>query len=200
MSKIHKLFPKIVAEYNNVCIDLMPSFIEEIESLSKTMGTKSSSILKVQSSHRSIQSIHRLPVFKPLSKTILENARQYMRDYGYEEFLCERLFITNMWFNISHKGNFLFPHTHAGSLISGAYYLESDESHYISFHDLSRNIIEAPNFMNELNAEMAFLPCTPGNLYLFSSDFHHSVVEQTSDARKIVISVNMSLEDSPKLR
>jgi len=200
MMKLHKFFPKLVAEYEEVCIDLIPSFIEEIELLSKNIGTKKSSLLNVQSSHRSIQSIHRLPAFKPLSKKILENAKDFMRQYGYEEFLCDRLFITNMWFNISYKGNFLFPHTHGGALISGAYYLETDPSHYIMFHDMNKNILEPPSFPNELNQDTEMLPCTPGNLYLFSSDFHHSVLQQTADARKIVISVNLSLEDGPKFR
>ena len=90
-----------------------------------------------------------------------------------------------MWFNVSGKDDFLFPHIHPGSIISGAYYLESDESHFITFYDMTKNIIEQPTEPNDINLDVHVLPCTVDKMYLFFSDFHHGVTKQESDTRKI---------------
>ena len=200
MNKIHKLFNKTVFEFKDEGEEEINSFKEEIEDLHKKHRTYKTSSLHVNSSHRSIQSIHRLPTFKPLSKEILKNCKEFMNEYGYEEFLQDRLFITNMWFNISGQGDYLFPHTHPGCFISGAYYVESDESHFITFHDMMRNLLQQPSYPTKTGTDVEMLPCTPGTMYLFSSDFVHSVSEQREDSRKIVISFNLCLEDGPKFR
>jgi uncharacterized protein (TIGR02466 family) len=197
--KLNKLFPKIVAEFDDVCVDNIPSMISEVEELS-SYGTVRNSTLNVESSHRSIQTIHRLPSFKPLAKQVLSNATKFLYEYGYDEFLTDNLYITNMWFNVSGKGDYLFPHTHPGSLISGAYYLDSDESHNIYFYDMHRNLCEQPSVPTELNTDTYPMPCTPGTMYLFHSDFVHSVPKQEVDARKIVISFNLSFENLKSLR
>ena len=129
MSKIHKLFPKVLAEFNDVCTDEIPNFIKEVEELNERCGTSSTSTLNVNSSHSTIQSIHRLPAFKPLAKVALANAKQFAKAYGHIDILVDRLFISNMWFNVSGKDQYIFPHRHPGSLFSGAYYLESHPSH-----------------------------------------------------------------------
>ena len=197
---IHKFFPKVVAEYNDVCSDRIPAMIAECEELSKNCGTRSSTSLNVNSSHTSIQTIHRLPAFKPLAKQILEHAREFIDEYGYYEVLKERVFITNMWFNISDKGNYLYPHTHPGTKFSGAYYLESHPDHTICFHDMFRTILEQPMRPTELGTDVRILPCTPGTMYLFHSDFVHSIAQQNQDCRKIVISFNISFKDGPEMR
>ena len=191
--KLNKLFPKIVAEFDGVCVDNIPAMIKEVEELS-SYGTMRNSTLNVESSHRSIQTIHRLPPFKPLAKEALSNATKFLSEYGYTNQL-PHLYISNMWFNISEKGDYLFPHAHPGSLLSGAYYLDTDESHYIYFYDMHRNLTESPSFPNDLNTDTYPMPCTQGMMYLFHSDFIHAVPRQEADARKIVISFNLCFEN-----
>jgi uncharacterized protein (TIGR02466 family) len=197
--KLNKLFPKIVAEFDHVCVDNIPAMIKEVEELS-SYGTMRNNTLNVESSHRSIQTIHRLPVFKLLAKKALSNSVKFLNEYGYANFLTDNLYITNMWFNVSGKGDYLFPHTHPGSLLSGAYYLEADPSHNIYFYDMQRNLIEQPNMPTDLNTDTYPMPCTPGKMYLFNSDFVHGVPKQEADARKIVISFNLCFENLKSLR
>lgn len=197
--KLNKIFPKIVAEFDNVCGENVPNMIAEVEELSD-YGTVRNGSLNVDSSHRSIQSIHRLPAFKDLSKKILRNSKEFLRTYGYDDFLGDSLYITNMWFNVSGKDDFLFPHIHPGSIISGAYYLESDESHFITFYDMDKNVLEQPTQPNDINLDVHVLPCTVDKMYLFFSDFRHGVTQQQSDARKIVISFNLAFENTKSLR
>lgn len=197
--KLNKLFPKIVAEFDDVCVDNIPAMIKEVEELS-SYGTMRNNTLNVESSHRSIQTIHRLPAFKLLAKKALSNSVKFLNEYGYADFLTDNLYITNMWFNVSGKGDYLFPHTHPGSLLSGAYYLETDPSHNIYFYDMQRNLIEQPNMPTDLNTDTYPMPCTPGKMYLFNSDFVHGVPKQEADARKIVISFNLCFENLKSLR
>ena len=197
--KLNKLFPKIVAEFDDECVDNIPAMIKEVEELS-SYGTMRNNTLNVESSHRSIQTIHRLPVFKLLAKKALSNSVKFLNEYGYANFLTDNLYITNMWFNVSGKGDYLFPHTHPGSLLSGAYYLETDPSHNIYFYDMQRNLIEQPNMPTDLNTDTYPMPCTPGKMYLFNSDFVHGVPKQEADARKIVISFNLCFENLKSLR
>lgn len=200
MSKIHKLFPKVLAEFNDVCTDEIPNFIKEVEELNERCGTSATSTLNVNSSHSTIQSIHRLPAFKPLAKVALANAKQFAKAYGHINILVDRLFISNMWFNISGKEQYIFPHRHPGSLFSGAYYLESHSSHHINFYDNEKTIIEQPVYQNDLNSDVQEFPCTPGTMYIFPSDFMHGVTRQMVDDRKIVISFNITNIDGPELR
>ncbi len=200
MNKIHKLFPKVLAEFNDVCKDEIPNLIAEVELLNKNCGTSATSTLNVNSSHSTIQSIHRLPAFKPLAKAALTRAKGFAKEYGHIDILVERLFISNMWFNISGKDQYIFPHRHPGSLFSGAYYLESHSSHNISFYDTEKTIIEQPVYQNDLNTDVKEMPCTPGTMYIFPSDFVHGVTRQMVDDRKIVISFNITNMDGPELR
>ena len=189
--KINKFFPKVVGEFSNVFgTDAVNNMVSEVEELSKH-GTWRNGSLNVESSHQTIQTIHRLPAFKPLTKKILENSSECLQACGYHEFLTSTLRVTNMWFNVSGKGDYLFPHTHPGSICSGAYYLDSDESHKISFYDPYKNIIEHPQEINDISLDVVSMPCSIDTMYLFSSDFHHGVTQQKSDARKIVISFNL---------
>lgn len=200
MNKIHKLFPRVLAEFSDVCTDEIPNFIKEVEELNERCGTAATSTLNVDSSHTTIQSIHRLPAFKPLAKVALENAKKFAEAYGHFNILIDNLFIANMWFNVSGKDQYIFPHRHPGSLFSGAYYLESHSSHNITFLDTEKTIIEQPLYQNDLNADTKEFPCTPGTMYIFPSDFVHGVTRQMVDDRKIVISFNVCKRDSPELR
>ena len=92
MSKIHKLFPKVLAEFNDVCVDEIPNFIKEVEELNESCGTSSTSTLNVDSSHTTIQSIHRLPAFKPLAKVALANTKQFAKAYGHLDILVDNFF------------------------------------------------------------------------------------------------------------
>tara|TARA_B100000131_G_scaffold262833_1_gene259400 strand:+ start:392 stop:1024 length:633 start_codon:yes stop_codon:yes gene_type:complete len=195
-AQIHEVFPKVVCRHDNIGLDLIPGMLEMMEDIRDQ--TAGNSALNVNSSHTTIETLHRLPIFKDLSKEIIRVSRGFMVEYGYDPKRIEDLFMAGMWFNHSNKGNFIFPHIHHGGFLSCAFYLKADpEKHNIVFYDFSKNIIEDPYSYNDLSSEVFSLPCKPGRLLIFHSDFPHGVPLQEHDEEKVVVSCNMLLRNVP---
>lgn len=188
MSKIYKIFPKVVYQADNVCLDYLDNFKEEI--LKLQTNTERSSTLNVDSCHKTIATIHRIKPFNILTETILPFIKDFMQSYGYSDKRINDLRIAQMWFNISGKGDFLYPHIHGGSFISGAFYVETVPDNNIIFYDGTKNIYEEPSTATEYSNQFFTINCVPGRLLLFHSDLHHATELQKSDGRKIVISFN----------
>ena len=196
-AQIHEVFPKSICRHDNICLDLIPDMLKSLDEIKGQ--TAGNGALNVNSSHTTIQTLHRLPVFKDLSKEIIRVARGYMVEYGYHSNRAGNLFMGGMWFNHSNKGNFLFPHTHSGSFLSCAYYLKANpEKHSIIFTDFTKNIFEEPAHFNNLSETHFGMPCAPGRLLIFHSDFPHGVSLQEHEEERIVISCNMILQTTPR--
>ena len=118
-----------------------------------------------------------------------------MFNYGYSQKRINDSFIQSMWFNVSNRGDFLFPHMHYGSLISGAYYIKTTKENVILFHDDHKNFYEDPEHMNEFSENVRAFECKTGRLIMFPSDMMHSTPPQTLVGEKIVISFNVVLEN-----
>ena len=195
-AQIHEVFPKSICRHDNICLDLIPDMLEMMEEIKGQ--TAGNGALHVNSTHTTIETLHRLPVFRDLSKEIVRVARGYMVEYGYDNNRATNLFMGGMWFNHSNKGNFLFPHTHSGAFLSCAYYLKANpEKHSIIFTDFSKNIFEEPANFNNLSESHFGMPCAPGRLLIFHSDFPHAVPLQEHEEERIVISCNMVLKTTP---
>tara|TARA_B100000427_G_scaffold204208_1_gene169850 strand:+ start:323 stop:943 length:621 start_codon:yes stop_codon:yes gene_type:complete len=195
-AQIHEVFPKVICRHDNIGLDLIPGMLEMLDDIKGQ--TSGNGALNVNSSHTTIQTLHRLPVFKDLSKEILRVARGFMVEYGYANRRAGDLFMGGMWFNHSDKGNFLFPHTHSGSFLSCAYYLKANpEKHTIIFHDFTKNIVEEPQGFKNMSSPSFGLPCTPGRLLIFHSDLPHGVPLQEHEEERVVISCNMLLKTTP---
>ena len=195
--QIHEVFPKVVCRHDNIGLDLIPEMLEMIEELKGQ--TSGNGALNVNSSHTTIETLHRLPVFKDLSEEILRVSRGFMVEYGYDNKRASDLFMGGMWFNHSNKGNFLFPHNHQGSFLSCAYYLKANEDkHTIIFQDFTKNLVEEPKEFRNMSSPSFALPCTPGRLLIFHSDLPHGVPLQEHEEERIVISCNMLLRNVPR--
>ena len=194
---IHEMFPKVVCRHDNIGLDLIPEMLEMVEEFrDQTAGNKT---LNVNSTHSTIETLHRLPVFKDLGEEILRVARGFMVEYGYANHRASDLYMAGMWFNHSTKGNFIFPHIHHGGFLSCAYYLKADpEKHEVLFHDFHKNIQEEPAEFNARNSEVFAIPCKPGRLVIFHSDQPHGVPLQVHEDEKIVVAANMILKNVPK--
>ena len=83
-----------------------------------------------------------------------------------------------------------FPHTHPGSIISGAYYIKTAPDNAIAFYD-KYEVITLPEEDTIYNGSPITYKCLPGRLLLFKSDFIHGNPGQESIGEKIVISFNM---------
>lgn len=139
--------------------------------------------------------LHKIKPFNLLTAEIIKSVREFMFEYGYHHSRIPDAFIQTMWFNISGKGDFLFPHAHAGSFLSGAYYIKTTKENHILFHDEQKNFYEYPERMNELSTMIHPVKCEPGRLLLFPSNLEHSTPIQYDDGEKIVISFNVVLEN-----
>ena len=196
-AEIHEIFPKVVCRHDNIGLDLIPDMLEMVEEFrDQTAGNKT---LYVNSTHSTIETLHRLPVFKDLAAEIIRVARGFMVEYGYANHRASDLFMAGMWFNHSTKGNFIFPHIHHGGFLSCAYYLKADPTkHQVLFHDFTKNIQEEPAQFNARNTEVFAIPCKPGRLVIFHSDQPHGVPLQVHEDEKIVVAANMILKNIPK--
>ena len=105
--------------------------------------------------------------------------------------------ITNMWAIINKEGAFNQKHHHGNSDLSAAYYVKAPEScGDIVFYDprpapvFKHPIARKPNI---LNASINSIKPEEGLLVLFPSYLEHSVNQNLSKEKRIVISFNISL-------
>lgn len=188
---IIRLFPQSVYIEDNVRMDLLKDLEESVKSKSK--DTKRSAVLNTDSSHLVDRKLHLNEPFSHLSQEIIKHCKEYMRAYGYSEYAIKSLLMLDMWFNISGKGDFNFPHIHPGSFLSGAYYVKSIPENHLIFSEDKKNIYEEPERFNELSAPFFPVPCIPGRLVIFHGDMRHGTPAQQNEGEKIVISFNTIL-------
>lgn len=185
---IIRLFPQSIYVEDNVCMNLLPKMEEEIKKM--TDQTKRSAVLNTDSSHLVNRKIFLNAPFSFLGEEIIKHCKEYMKAYGYSEHAVKGLMLLDMWFNISDKGDFNFPHIHPGSFLSGAYYVKTTPENHLIFSEDKKNIYEEPERFNELSAPFFPLPCVPGRLVIFHGDMRHGTPAQQKEGEKIVISFN----------
>ena len=188
---IHKILPKVVYQATDICVDQLEIFEKEIKSLnSSTLVTPH---FRVKSSHQVLESVHRIPPFKTLTYSINEHLEKFLLEYGYSHEVATNTKVDMMWFNIGEKGNFLFPHTHPGSFISGVFYVKTTDENVIHFYDPNKSPFLDPQTLNEYSSSIFTMRCVEGSLLLFHSDLHHGTPYQEADGEKIILSFNSNL-------
>jgi uncharacterized protein (TIGR02466 family) len=188
--QIHKWFPKSIYVIDDQLLNYLLAFEGRIQELFKNTGASSNGMLSVDSTHKTDDQLHLDPVFESLNNIIYEHAYNFLVTLGYSNEFIDTLDITNMWANISHKDDFIFPHVHSDSVLSGAFYIKKYEGSKIKFFNDVTSMMPKPNTFNELNYEYCDYDCNPGRMILFKSDFLHGTERQT-DGEKIVISFNL---------
>lgn len=185
---IVSMFPKTVY-YTK---DVVPADVIEVlaDALSNAeIETIKDTRLSVNSSHRTLNELHKVMEFKGIADAIMSHCKEYAKLLGYSDQQLEGLYMPNMWFNKSDKGDFNFPHNHPGSVFSGAFYLKTTPENKIFFHNFDNRII--PDNSNDYQNAESWLQCTAGHLIIFQSDLIHSNPRQENDGEKIVISFNI---------
>lgn len=188
--QIHKWFPKSLYVLDNQLLEQLSVFESRIKEIFKNSGSIGNGMLSVNSSHKTNDQLYLDPTFKPLVDVINENACNFLSTLGYSNEFIDTLDIINMWANISHTGDFIFPHIHSDSIISGAFYIKKYEGSKIKFFNDVTSMFPKPSTFNELNFEYCDYDCNPGRMILFKSDFLHGT-EKQSNGEKIVISFNI---------
>ena len=135
------------------------------------------------------------PAMKDIATWIEIQAKDYLdNELGleYEEF-----FFSESWLNISGKGGKQGIHNHSNSIISGTYYLKSEDGHpplefyrskydSVPFISLTEHYKQGnPNIASKLS-----FPCTQDSMIVFQSQLYHGHVPNDLDKERIGLSWN----------
>jgi uncharacterized protein (TIGR02466 family) len=187
---IENWFPKPIYYADDVCLDFLDQFEQEIKKIVSTTGAKKSQYLGVQSTHMTDSELQLNPVFHPLTDAIKNHVFEFGTALGYSPTTAFKFYIGNMWANVSGQHEYNFPHTHPGAVISGAFYIKTVPENVIAFYD-KYDTIQLPENHTAYDNKPIEYRCVPGRLLLFKSDFVHGNPAQQSEGEKIVISFNM---------
>jgi len=184
-----RLFPTTVTLFENVLEEeYIDSMINDIVKSSKEIGRKEN----WQSNHN--PKLYENPKYKALGDKILQLSKVYIDDLKFE---YEEHYITGMWSNILKPGEFHSPHTHSNNLVSGVFYLQSnDNSPAITFLDPrpQTGILQPQQkeYTRE-NSTMYYYPAKVNNMLLFPSWLQHYVPKNKSNTDRISIAFNVML-------
>jgi uncharacterized protein (TIGR02466 family) len=166
---------------------------DEIKQVFSQVGAFRNGINNIDSSHKTNKMLHNNPVFKPLVDQIYSHAKNYLEAYGMSDELIQNVNIDVMWANISYEGDYIFPHVHGNSLVSGVFYIRRAGDCNISFFkslDKYSVMTDVCETRNRFNADSCEYECLPGRLMLFTGDTLHGTARQPA-GEKIVISFNI---------
>lgn len=180
--RIETWFPKSIYVYEDFSLDLIPELERSI--LETNINSQRDTQLYVDSTHKINREIHQLAPYKILSERILTEIKTFARALGYSKSVADLSFISSMWYNTSDKGDFIFPHNHAGGFISGAYYVSSVPENEIIFYDNLNDVYQPACEQNQLSYQTASYKCKPGRLLLWRSNFVHGRQYNLSKAKK----------------
>lgn len=185
-------FPKTLFVKTNLHLNELDYFSKVIENKFRECGYTENGMQKVKSSHISFNEFHKLNEMSGLVKSVWKYSTEYLKEIGYSDETITKLSILNMWANISSTGDYLFPHIHSGSLLSGVFYVEGSSEDKLKFFNDWTDTTLSPDVYNEYNYKYCEYPCTPGNMILFKSNFLHGTESQKAK-RKIAVSFNIGI-------
>ena len=128
-----------------------------------------------------------------LSKDILSRIQNSVDEYV-ETYGCTKQKIKNYWFNVQNENSVLTEHTHGESTISGALYINVDDSCSLFFHNpnpYSYIIDKDPDKFTEFTYEYYWMRIKNCQLIIFPSWLKHGkndVINSMND--RIAISFN----------
>ena len=104
-------------------------------------------------------------------------------------------YITQSWLNVTKPGEYHHHHSHQNSIISGVFYISTEEDDKITFTDPNRKIKEKILFeqkeFNLWNSTTWFFPVNNNELILFPSWLSHQVLSnEKATTDRISISFN----------
>ena len=180
------IFPTVAHVFDNV---LEP---EHIDSMKEDIIK--GSIEKKRGNWQSNPRLHEHKKYKALSDKALEAAKYVLNEQTYEYDTC---YITNMWSNILKPGEMHKPHTHSNNLLSGVFYVQSDEGANIQMYDPRPQadvLRPQPKKYTKENSSIWFFPSITNRMILFPSWLQHLVPINQSKNDRISIAFNFMLK------
>ena len=138
--------------------------------------------------------LHLNKKYKALSDKIIEVSKLIFADKSYK---YEKYEITDMWSNILKQNEFHRPHTHSNNILSGVYYVQSDNVATLQFYDPRPQAgVLNPDVekWHKGNATVWQLGSITNRMILFPSWLQHFVPINTSNQDRISIAFNVMLK------
>jgi uncharacterized protein (TIGR02466 family) len=190
--KLISLFPKPLLIIENVFLDKL-SYIEGIlKEEIKAKGFKRTASHNVNTTYHTDNKLFENKNLKFLTDFIFKSSINFLNNLNYDEYYIKNCKYYDMWFNISYENDFLFPHHHGVSLVSGVYYVKAPKDSYINFFNHQSPLVYHNEKFNPHTADEAKINCIEGNLMLFKSDLIHGNKLQPK-GEKIAISFNLGI-------
>ena len=185
--KIEALFPVALG-----CTELDRELTkEELDFFKRTQESKDR-VTNHGNTHTNDHYILDNPELSELKKNLTEKVNLYFRDvYKIDEDI--KIYITISWVNYTETGEYHHSHNHPNSVISGVYYIETDESDTITFSTPWLNKLTMfmnPTEYNQWNSEEWWYPTRKNTLLLFPSKLTHHVDQVKSDKTRISLAFN----------
>ena len=188
--KLHSLFPRPVYQIPDLHLDKISEIENILKDIYENNSVKRSNTLNVDSSAETVNNLYQNPQLQYLSKSIFDYSIEFMQKLDYDKYIIDNCKFHKMWFNISNKNDFLFPHNHGDCLISGVYYVKAPKSCFLHFYDDPKQFKIQMLKPNLFTAEEAAFECLPGTLLIFKNDMLHGNGLQP-EGEKIAISFNI---------
>jgi uncharacterized protein (TIGR02466 family) len=192
-AKIEQWFPKAIYLLDDFYSDGRKDMNQWLNEMFLFNGDfKRTPELNVNSTHTQLD-LSQEDFFSSFIGLLTEEVAKFSVALGYN-LQNQKLKLENMWSNLSVRGDYLFPHNHPSSFISGAYYVDCGDRDVIKFYDNPQNMISPSPSPNQFSFEDVSYSCMPGRLIMFKSDFMHGCPALIGE-RKIVISFNFGLHN-----
>jgi len=178
----YKAFPTIISEFKYDMIDEERNIV--IKELNNVEKKSDELIIQTNDTLGELIPEFSKQVFN-ISKGLFKEVYKYKYD---------KIQITGMWANKLVKGDIHPPHTHSNNILSGVYYLESDETAGIQFFDPRPQAHSLfPNIEESVfeNSGMLQFNSTKGHGIIFPAWLQHWVPKTNND--RISISWNILL-------
>lgn len=182
-------FPKAIYFQPNILNENLSIYEEQIKNVFHEIGFFRDGMKNVNSSHKTKKDIFDVASLSGLKEQFFSHSKMFLSHLGYKN--SDNLKIDNCWANISYPGDYIFPHNHNGSMISGVYYIKCSIDEKIKFFN-TPSMLPDPDIWNQNNYQYCEYSCIPGSILIFPSDLIHGVEKQICQ-EKISISFNVSL-------
>jgi uncharacterized protein (TIGR02466 family) len=128
-----------------------------------------------------------------LINNLVTKINKHINDYSKILSLKHELKVDNIWANINNYKDLNLEHIHAGSIVSGCFYIKVPEnSGRIIFHSENKFFINSENIVeqNQCNSMSWAYPPKENLLLLFPSWLKHHVEPNMSNGSRISMSFN----------
>lgn len=191
------LFPLPIMIFDNLVeeedlVNTTEWLISHFEKHNSTRAQTFSPLATVNSSHKWDPRLQDNPELKPLVDKFLEASKLMLNEMGYVE-CAEHAIIKDMWAYIGDEGDYVQPHIHQNSIISGAYYLQVPDNCYLLFKDYT-NMFKMPDRWNKINRIQEMYPLQDNRLLMFRSDAAHGTGKIPPGKQKVTISFNITFD------